>query len=309
MPQGILVRDNPLKRKKTKSSSTKSKEEKKKQKNSKSLKKSPKSAKGDQSHGLASGNNNDSGNNEIDVNSLECSGDILAIAPETFCVEWIPGIGYSKACSSSDTEQRGGEVCNIVSMAWLRELTLNGQNVDIVLNHAGLCRADILQGAVTKQDVNDVLPDGYSVVIVEMTGADITAVLQQAAEAAYDGAPDAYPYGSGIRFKVDYGDRSKDNGFVYDIQVKPNFNGGAEDWQDIDLYTTYFVAANSMIVSGGEGYGAFVDVPGDKKTQLDFADADLFIHYIQRQCHRELNELTAKGILKKAKTNQITEGE
>ena len=25
--------------------------------------------------------------------------------------------------------------------------------------------------------------------------------------------------------------------------------------------------------------------------------------------HRELNELTAKGILKKAKTNQITEGE
>ena len=229
-------------------------------------------------------NNEDNNENTQSAITTECSDVVLAIAPVTYCNDWIPGIGR-KECDNDNSASRGGEVCNIVSMAWLRALKQDNVHVDLVLNHAGLCHDVIEQGPVTESDILNVLPEGFGIAIVHMTGSDIKKALQQGAKAAYDGDPKAYPYGYGIRYSIDYANRSVDEGFVYNIQVKPNGVGGSEAWVEIDDLQTYFVATNSMLASGEGGYDVFLDVPGvDKDILIMYSDADLFIKYAKQKC-------------------------
>ena len=229
-----------------------------------------------------SDNTNDNDNPES-TTTAECSDTVFAIAPNTYCNDWIPGIGR-KECVNDDSSMRGGEVCNIVSMAWLRALKQDNVHVDLVLNHAGLCRDVIAQGAVTKSDIQDVLPEGFGIVLVHMTGKDIKKALQQGAKAAYYGNPKAYPYGYGIRYSVDYKSRTVDDGFVYNIQVKPGGVGGADAWVEIDDLKTYYVATSSNLANGKDGYSVFLDVLEVDKTALMYSDADLFIKYAKQKC-------------------------
>lgn len=157
------------------------------------------------------------------------------------------------------------------------------EHVDLVLNHAGLCQAAIDKGAFTQSDMNDFLPKGFQVVLVQMTGSEIKTALQQGAKAAYDGNPKAYPYGYGIRFSVDY-NRSKDQGFVYNIQVKPGGEGAANAWADVDDTMTYRVATSSKLANGEAGYGVFLDIPAVNKEPLFYSDAELFVKYAKRKC-------------------------
>lgn len=218
--------------------------------------------------------------------SNECSGDVLAIVPETFCVDWVPGIGFSQECDAKETEKRGGQVCNIVSTGWLRVLNKEGYNVDVVLVHAGTCQADIPQGALKQKDIDDILPKGFNVVFVKMYGKDIDEALQQGAKAALNGNPEAFPYGAGIRFKVDYKNRNNVEGYVYDIEMKPGGYGGAESWQPLDPNRLYSVATNSQLADAGSGYDAFLNV--SEKQILAYTDAELFTKYVTSKC--ELDE-------------------
>jgi hypothetical protein len=292
---GIIARKEAIKAKKSKSSkSSKEKETKSsKEKKSKSSKGSAPAAADydnkEEDNNTDNNNNTDTNNEDNNENTqsaitTECSDIVLAIAPVTYCNDWIPGIGR-KECDNDNSASRGGEVCNIVSMAWLRALKQDNVHVDLVLNHAGLCRDVIEQGPVTESDILNVLPEGFGIAIVHMTGSDIKKALQQGAKAAYDGDPKAYPYGYGIRYSIDYANLSVDEGFVYNIQVKPNGLGGSEAWVEIDDLQTYFVATNSMLASGEGGYDVFLDVPGvDKDILIMYSDADLFIKYAKQKC-------------------------
>jgi 5'-nucleotidase/UDP-sugar diphosphatase len=173
-------------------------------------------------------------------------------------------------------------VCNIVSKAWIRALKMEGRDVDLVINHAGLCQADIINGPVTKEEVDEFLPKGFKIVLVAMSGKDIELALQQGAKAAFNGNPKSYPYGSGIRFKVDY-NRNKADGFVYDIEVKPGYVGGADSWLPLNSTQLYNVATNSKLADGGAGYDAFDAITNGKRI-LDYTDAELFAKYAEKEC-------------------------
>lgn len=282
--QGIGARVKAVKVKKVDKSSKSSKEKKtkKKEKKTKSSSSVQESVPAADEYNYGSDNTNDNDNHESTTTS-ECSDTVLAIAPNTYCNDWIPGIGR-KECVNDDSSMRGGEVCNIVSMAWLRALKQDDIHVDLVLNHAGLCRDVIEQDAVTKSDIQDVLPEGFGIVLVHMTGKDIKKALQQGAKAAYYGNPKAYPYGYGIRYSVDYKSRTVDDGFVYNIQVKPGGVGGADAWVEIDDLKTYYVATSSNLANGKDGYSVFLDVIEVDKTALVYSDADLFIKYAKQKC-------------------------
>lgn len=202
--------------------------------------------------------------------SQNAVGDNIGIASETICVDWIPGIGFSQECEKEETETQGGGVCNLVSKAWLYAL-VDDHDVDVVLNQAGLCRADLAQGPVTPEDIKKILPNGYHLVLIETTGENIVDALEQAAVAAYKGDPGSYPYGSGIRFKVDY-KRDKESGFVYDVEVN---SGLAEDWHSIVLSGYYLVAANEVMA---------VDITASKKVTLDYTDVEVFLDYAMTVC-------------------------
>lgn len=293
MMQGVVSRAEPKKLKKKKSSKSQKEKKVKKSKKSKSsssISSSTNVNEGDyappEAEADADKNDNDINDNvnENDTATNECSDTVLAIAPKEYCNDWIPGIGR-RECDNDDSRKRGGEVCNIVSKAWLRALVIQEcKEADLVLNHAGVCQAAIDKGAVTQSDVDDVLPNGFDVMLVQMTGREIQLALQQGAKAAYDGNPKAYPYGYGIRFSVDYANRSRDQGFVYNIQVKPGGEGSADAWTDIVDTKTYRVVTNSKLSNGESGYGVFLDIPADKKEPLYYTDADLFVKYAKRKC-------------------------
>lgn len=196
-------------------------------------------------------------------------GDKIGIASETICVDWIPGIGFSQDCEKEETLQGGG-VCNLVSKAWLYAL-VDDYDVDVVLNQAGLCRADILQGDVTTEDIKKILPNGSQIVLIETTGESIVNAVEQAAVAAYEGDPASYPYGSGIRFKVDY-KRDKESGFVYDVEIS---SGLAEGWHSIVLSRYYLVATNEVMAA---------NITASKKVTLDYTDVEVFLDYAMTVC-------------------------
>jgi hypothetical protein len=203
--------------------------------------------------------------------SESANGDIIGIrSSETICVEWIPGIGYSKECDKDATKTLGGGVCNLVSKAWLEAL-MDAHDVDLVLNQAGLCRADIVQGDVTLENVVKVLPSGYQIVLVETTGEHIVDALEQAANAAYKGNASSYPYGSGIRFKVDY-KREANELFVYDVEVN---SGLRTDWDTIILSQNYLVATNEIMAG---------EIDASNRVDLNYTDIELFMEYAKTVC-------------------------
>lgn len=170
-------------------------------------------------------------------------------------------------------------------MAWLRALYQDYPDLDLVINHAGLCQADISEGAVTQDDVDEFLPEGFNIVLVKMSGQDLKTILQQGANAAYDGNPKAYPYGYGIRYSVDYSNRNRAEGYVYNIEVKPGGLGGSIYWNAVENNRIYLVATNSKLASGGSGYGHF-DTLTEKQT-LTYTGNELFVKYAESKCDLE----------------------
>jgi 5'-nucleotidase len=177
-------------------------------------------------------------------------------------------MGLSEECDNEATETLGGGVCDLVSKAWLEAL-VDAHNVDLTLNQAGLCRADILEGDVTFESVKNILPSGYQIVLVETTGEHIMDALELAAVAAYEGDPGSYPYGSGIRFKVDY---KLTSGFVYDVEVN---SGLLEEWDSIIPSQTYLVATNEIMAN---------KIDATNRVVLSYTDIELFMEYAKTVC-------------------------
>ena len=116
--------------------------------------------------------------------------------------------------------------------------------VDIAFENAGGLRADIPEGAVTKGDVLNALPFKDLLVLSNMTGAQISAVLEQGLtlEAGMIQV-------SGIRAHYDM---SRPSGHrLIDVQI---------DGRPINMKAMYRVAETSFIGEGGDHYKTFTKV-------------------------------------------------
>merc|ERR1711868_97042 len=116
---------------------------------------------------------------------------VVAEVPTAICFERIPGQGRSDICSPEETITQGGGVCNLVAQAFVsRAFT-----ADFAIQNAGGCRTDIFEGDFTVADAYTLLPFSNNLVTLEMTGAQIVEVLEQATEyAIIGGNTGAYPY-------------------------------------------------------------------------------------------------------------------
>ena len=78
---------------------------------------------------------------------------------------------------------------------------------DIAIQNVGGVRTDIAKGDLTMGDAYKLLPFANTSVKMDMTGAEIKAVLEEALDYALqpDGSTGAYPYAAGLRWHVDVG--------------------------------------------------------------------------------------------------------
>lgn len=127
----------------------------------------------------------------------------------------------------------------------LTEALLDISGADIALTNGGGIRTSIDIGDVTKGEVLTVLPFGNTVRVIELTGADVIAAIENGI-AKYPEANGGFPHIAGITVKFD---STKEAGSrVVEILV----NGVL-----LDETTTYTLVTNDFLVAGGDGYKMF----------------------------------------------------
>ena len=160
-------------------------------------------------------------------------------------------------------EVRAGEtnLGDLVADAMLWRAGLDNENVVAAITNGGGIRASIAAGDITKKSVNDVLPFGNTLYVVELTGAE----LLEALEASTYCTPEpvgAFPQVAGIEFTINTG-AAYDAGENYPgtTYAEPaSINrvtiltvGG----QAFDADATYTIVTNDFLAAGGDTYYAF----------------------------------------------------
>jgi 5'-nucleotidase len=199
------------------------------------------------------------------------------------CFERIPGQGRSKLCDVSETAKNGSDISNLVAHAF-REMT---KTSEIAIQNGGGVRIDVPKGDFSIGTAYKLLPFANTIVELEMTGAEISQVLEEALDLALspDGSTGAYPYAAGLRWDID---ASKSIGSRFsNIQFKAP---GESNWSDLDSSRTYKVATNNYIAAGKDGYKTFGIVSKSGRivdTYLDYAQS--FVDYIKK--YKSINKL------------------
>ena len=193
---------------------------------------------------------------------------------ENLCLVRIPGDNRSKICSPEQTASKGSDISMVVAHAF-REMA---KASDIAIQNGGGVRTDIAKGDFTMGDAYKLLPFANTLVEMDMTGAEIKVVLEEALDYALqpDGSDGAYPYAAGLRWHVD---TSKPAGSRLSNMEFKGRNDSS--WSALESSSTYRIVTNNYIASGRDGYLSFKTVKNDGRytdTYLDYAQS--FVDYV-----------------------------
>jgi 5'-nucleotidase/UDP-sugar diphosphatase len=177
-------------------------------------------------------------------------GEVIATVPENICFERIPGQGRSIFCTAESTAERGGAACNLVAQAFLDQTP----QADVTIQNGGGCRTDIAAGDFSLEDAIALLPFSNTLVTLEITGAQIKIVLEEALENAFNGgSTGAYPYAAGLRYAVDANEELGNR--ISNLEV--NIRLAEASWNAIDAEMLYTVGTNDFLAGGRDGYFEF----------------------------------------------------
>lgn len=194
----------------------------------------------------------------------EFSAEVLAEVPETICSQEVD---LPRRSGCADVISSGAH--RLAAEAFLHAVP----DADFALQNGGGVRGDIEAGEFTTGDAFNILPFANTLVSIEVSGSELKQVMEEAlAYSVSDGGSTrAYPYGAGIRYKVDlnqgFGDR------VSDIQV---WDKDTDSWQPVRPRQTYTAVTNSFIAGGQDGYETFYNLTERgraKNTGIDYAKA------------------------------------
>lgn len=204
---------------------------------------------------------------------------IIGMATEDLCLARIPGVGGRSNIAGCDeaTREHGSDISNLVAQAFL----FQSKEADVAIQNGGGVRTDIAQGDITIGDAYTLLPFANTLVNLDMTGAEIRQVLNEAVEFAHtpDGSSGAYPYAAGLRWDVDMNRVAGER--LFNIEVKDRDGGEWRPLADEDLLR---VVTNSFTAAGRDGYITFGTVSNDGRmvdTYLDYAQS--FADYVTTQ--------------------------
>ena len=150
---------------------------------------------------------------------------------------------------------------DLVTDAMLWQAGLDNEAVDAAITNGGGIRASISAGDITKQFVNDVLPFGNTLYVIELTGAE----LLEALEASTFVTPEpegGFPQVAGMEFVVNTG-ADFDAGELYPGTTfhEPNSINRVSiltvGGDAFDVNATYTIVTNDFMAAGGDTYYAF----------------------------------------------------
>lgn len=209
---------------------------------------------------------------------------VVATAPQELCSRRVPGgqgsVDYSRssvACNAQGlVSVHGGDIQQLVAHAYLEVANAQYGGADITLQSGGGVRVP-LQGSVTAANVIEVLPFGNLLWKLEVTGAEVRAMIEDGLDATFrpGGSTGPYPYAGGLRFDVNAslakGARASN------FQVRDASSGS---WQPLDDARTYRLFVLSFNAEGGDGYTTLANIPAERRSDVGVLDADVFQTYI-----------------------------
>ncbi|AGB19965.1 5'-nucleotidase C-terminal domain-containing protein [Thermoanaerobacterium thermosaccharolyticum] len=152
---------------------------------------------------------------------------------------------------------------------WAAEVTKDAVGADFGFANNGGLRIDIPKGNITVGTIYQLMPFDNTIVTIKMTGAQIKTVLEQAVQDGGKGIQVA-----GLSFKYDPSMPSMQR--VFDMKKS--------DGSPIDMNTSYLVATNNFMGTGGDGFKGFTD-PDVAKSYIDTYKLvrDAFIDAVKNQ--------------------------
>jgi 5'-nucleotidase/UDP-sugar diphosphatase len=212
---------------------------------------------------------------------------LVATAPLELCARRVPGgpgsVDYSRSSAACNAEGsvalRGGDIQQLVAQAYLEVANAQYGGADISLQSGGGVRV-ALQGPVTAAQAIQVLPFGNMLFRLDVTGAEVQAMLEDGLEAVYGpgGSTGPYPYTGGLRFDVNAAAAKGQR--VSAIEVRDRTSGA---WVPLDAAKTYRLFVLSFNATGGDGYKTLAAVPAARRLDIGVLDADVFFNYVERQ--------------------------
>lgn len=172
-------------------------------------------------------------------------------------------------------ENRGGEstLGNFVADVQLWALNEDGtRSVDLTFMNPGGLRADINAGDTTYREAADVQSFANTLVTVEMTGAQVKAVLEQQWQPAGASRP-FLKLGVNEALSYTYDPTAAQGSRITQILL---------DGEPLDPTATYTVGANSFLGGGGDNFTTFA-LPEIAATKADSGKIDLeaMVDYFQ----------------------------
>ncbi|MFL1486255.1 NAD nucleotidase [Marinobacter sp. LN3S78] len=202
----------------------------------------------------------------------EFANEVIGTATEDLCLARIPGEAYGDSTCDGEDPNRGSDIANAVAQAFL----YMSKEADVSIQNGGGVRTDIFAGDITIGDAYTLLPFGNTLTNLDMTGAEIHQVLNEAVDYAHSDSTGAYPYAAGLRWYVDMSRAAGDR--LYDIQYRVR-NEGA--WMPLEDDTQLKVVSNSFTAEGRDGYVTFGTVSEDGRAEDTFLDyAQSFVDYM-----------------------------
>lgn len=177
-----------------------------------------------------------------------------------------------------DVRMQETNLGNLVADAMLEKAAPLGATICII--NGGNFRTSIEAGDITMGKLLNAMPFTNTLVVLELTGAQIMEALENGVSRVESGGG-CFPQVSGIRFTYDL---SQPVGHrIASIEVKSN-----RGYQSIDLEAVYKVAVNSFLSEGNDGYQVFKQAISSK--DMGYMQFDVVMEYIAK--HSPINPQT-----------------
>ncbi len=149
----------------------------------------------------------------------------------------------------------------------ITDIMLANCDADLVMTNGGGIRASIAKGDITINDIYTVLPFDNTLVVLELTGAQIKAALEHAVR-KYPEQNGGFLHVSGMTYTFDPAKATGER--VVDVMV---------NYAELDLNQTYQVATNDFVAAGGDGYSMFKE--GSIVYESGLYLRDLMVSYLK----------------------------
>lgn len=170
---------------------------------------------------------------------------------------------------------RHSDAHRVVAEAFLA----SSPQADFALQNGGGVRRDIAAGPLSIADAYGLLPFSNTLVEIQITGAELRQVIEQALDYALSagGSDGAYPHGANIRFAVDM--TAGTGHRVTQLDVWMN-----DQWRAVDDLNMYTMITNSFLAAGNDGWHLLSELSAQGRavnTYVDYAQA--FVDWARQQ--------------------------